>query len=222
MLEIEELFYDLPLSSDKWNAYFEIYERYLRRYTERPIHLVEVGVQNGGSLILWSKYFKKSIITGIDADPNCMNLKYDNPNISIVIGNQQSEQFWDKFLTHFPPIDVFIDDGGHVMEQQIVTFEKVFPKLNMGGTYICEDTHTSYHRTHNGGYKRNSSFIEYAKDFVDVLHHDWRDQIDTNTEWERKTKLAEGLTSVHFYDSVVVFEKFGKRNMQRVFPKQFT
>ena len=216
---LEEIFKNVDHSSDKWQPYFEIYERHLNRFSRTPIHLIEVGVQKGGSLEMWGKFFEDVKITGIDIDPVCLDLKYDNPNITIVIGDQGSEEFWNDFLTTTVPIDVFIDDGGHYMNQQITTFEKVFPKLNTGGVYICEDCHTSYMSHNGGGYKRKGSFIEYAKNFIDVLHYKWKEELDT--EWERKTKLVEGLTSVHFYDSVVVFEKFGKKDMHRVQPNKF-
>ena len=44
-----------------------------------------------------------------------------------------------------------IDDGGHTMEQQIVSIETLFPLLADGGVYLVEDTHTSYWDSHGGG-----------------------------------------------------------------------
>lgn len=79
--------------------------------------------------------------------------------------------------------------------------------------------HSSYARFNGGGLDVKSSFINYAKGYIDVLHYDWKEE--TSSELEHKKAIGEGLTSVHFYDSIVVFEKFGKRKMQRVFPKQF-
>lgn len=218
--KLEQIFKESKLSSDKWQPYFDVYERHLERFVRTPIHLVEVGVQKGGSLEMWGKYFNQAKITGIDIDPECSQLQYDNPNIQVAIGDQGSQSFWDGFLSASSPIDVFIDDGGHYMDQQILTFEAVFPKLNMNGIYICEDCHTSYMSHNGGGYKVKTSFIEYAKSLVDVMHYDWKQEYDT--EWERRTKLAKGLTSVHFYDSIVVFEKFGKKDMHRVHPEKFS
>ena len=43
--------------SDKWEAYFPVYERWLALYRQQPIRLLEVGVQNGGSLAVWGQYF---------------------------------------------------------------------------------------------------------------------------------------------------------------------
>lgn len=219
-MRLEEVFYTSKHSSDKWQPYFEIYERHLNRFKvkEDSFNLVEVGVQKGGSLEMWSNYFgNKANITGIDIDPECANLKYEQDNIKVVIGDQSSGEFWDEFLKGHNNIHVFIDDGGHYMDQQITTFEKVFPTMPVGSIYICEDTHTSYMAGNGGGLERPSTFIEYAKGYVDVLHYNWKEQM--TTKLEHKNDIGKDLTSVHFYDSVVVFEKLGKREMTRVFPK---
>lgn len=205
--------------SDKWDSYFEVYEKHLAKFVMigRPITLVEVGVQKGGSLDMWGKYFlPKSRIIGIDIDPACAQLKYDNPNIEVVIGDQSDPSFWDSFLNG-KNIDVFIDDGGHFMDQQILTFEKVFPVLNTGGVYICEDTHTSYMQYNGGGLHRKDSWIEYSKYFIDTLHKNWYSDSDPNQD-EINVK-ADGLSAVSYYDSMVVIEKDGNRRLNRVFPK---
>ena len=203
--------------SDKWEPYFDVYQRHLHHLVGRPINLVEVGVQRGGSLDMWSLYFGEfANITGIDVDPECAKLTYDKPNVKVVIGDQGDAKFWDDFLATNSNIDVFIDDGGHYMDQQILTFEKIFPVLPVGGVFICEDCHTSYMSHNGGGLNRKGSFIEYAKQYIDVIHWDWKENY--TTELDRLHKIGKDLTSVHFYDSVVVFEKFGKKDMKRVEP----
>ncbi len=217
-MELQELFYKADHSSDKWEPYFEVYQRHLTRYKDKPITLVEVGVQRGGSLDMWAQFLHPdSKIIGIDVDPECANLEYKYPNVKVLIGDQVDPAFWDEFLKD-NSVDVFIDDGGHTMVQQITTFEKVFPKLNMGGTFICEDTHTSYWPHCGGKLFSKDSFIEYSKRYVDILHFDWKQE--TVADLEIKNKIASnGLSGLFFYDSMVVFEKFGKRNMYRVFAK---
>ena len=218
---LQRFFENVNHSSDKWEPYFEIYERHLRKFRGQPVNLVEVGVQKGGSLEMWSDYFGGgATITGIDVDPECANLKYDAKNINVLIGDQGSPEFWDSFLSQYQtPIDIFIDDGGHYMDQQILTFEKVFPRMPVGSIYICEDVHTSYMPHNGGGYGVKSSFINYAKGYVDVIHSNWINEFDT--ELDRKKKIGKDLTGVFFYDSVVVFEKSGKKEMTRVFPTKF-
>lgn len=221
-MKLRKTFDEVTHSSDKWENYFGVYERFLPDSVREQITLVEVGVQNGGSLEMWSKHFKymaKSII-GIDVDPECAKLKYDDPIIEVVIGDQSKPEFWDDFLVKHPKIDVFIDDGGHFCDAQILTFEKVFPKMPIGGIYICEDVHSSYMPYNGGGLRYKNSFIEYAKSYIDIIHQGWWNELDTDLE--RKKVIGKDLTSVHFYDSICIFEKFGKQEMKRVFPKQFS
>lgn len=217
MNDLRNFFDNAKHSSDKWEPYFHVYERHLNGLRDKEINLIEVGVQKGGSLDMWAGYFPNAQkITGIDIDNECLNLKYDDERINVVIGDQGNAAFWDAFLATNPKIDVFIDDGGHFMDQQKLTFEKVFPALSVGGIFICEDCHTSYMSYNGGGLENKNSFIEYAKSYIDVMHWNWKETY--NTELERKWKIAKSLTSIHFYDSIVVFEKLGEMEMKRVTP----
>jgi len=230
-MKLKDLFNSSPKSTDKWSRYFDVYQRYLEKYEGKNITFIEVGVQNGGSMEMWSKFFgPESKLYGIDIDLNCANLQYDNPNINIIIGDQESKEFWNKTLPSIGPIDVFIDDGGHTMGQQIVTFEKVWSQIKKNGVYICEDTHTSYFQNFNSSYKSPNSFIEYAKDFADILHlkntdqysflinQDISDVIKTNEKLAKK-EFAHDLSSIHFYDSMVVIEKDEIVPMERIVHK---
>lgn len=237
MSHLQEIFSDLQLHSDKWEPYFDIYTRYLTeklfdlREKQEKLVFVEVGVQKGGSLQMWSEYLAWNWsglygqqydyqIYGIDINPECEKLEYADKNVHVVIGNQENPLFWDDFLKKVPKIDFFIDDGGHFMNQQILTFEKVFPHINEGGLYICEDCHTSYEFYNGGGLGYKGSFIEYAKSYIDVIHKNWWNELDT--EMERRKLIGKDLTSVSFYDSIVVFEKDPKKEMKRVFPKKYS
>lgn len=233
--DLIEIFEDLHISSDKWMPYFDIYENHIvhtmyNHPIEQPLVLVEVGVQKGGSLQMWHEYLTNNHdpsyttagikIIGIDIDPECAKLKYVTSNIEVIVGDQSDPVFWDEFLKKVPKIDIFIDDGGHYMQQQILTFEKVFPHIQNNGVYICEDCHTSYMSGNGGGLGRRGTFIEYAKSYVDVLHYNWKEEM--TSDLEHKNKIGQGLSGLFFYDSVVVFEKHEKKEMKRVFPKLFT
>lgn len=227
-MKLKDLFYLSPKSTDKWSRYFGVYQRYLEKYEGKNITFIEVGVQNGGSMEMWSKFFgPESKLYGIDIDPKCAELKYDNPNVNIIIGDQESKEFWDTILPSIGPIDVFIDDGGHFIPQQIVTFEKVWNKIKKNGVYICEDTHTSYFQRFNSSYKSPNSFIEYAKDFADILHLKKTDQYNSligenisnviqSNENLVKKEFAHDLSSIHFYDSMIVIEKDEIVPMERI------
>lgn len=59
----------------------------------------------------------------------------------MVIGDQASGEFWDRFVAEVPRLDVLIDDGGHTPEMQHATMERALPLLAPGGVYIIEDIH---------------------------------------------------------------------------------
>ena len=127
------------------------------------------GYQQGGSLQMWKDYFGKDAkIYGIDINPQCKEL--EEPNIKILIGSQSDRNFLKEVRRQIPPIDILIDDGGHTMVQQIVSFEELFDYVKEDGVYLCEDLHTSYWIEYSGGHKRRGTFIEYSKNFIDYLN----------------------------------------------------
>jgi hypothetical protein len=150
---------------------------------------------------MWREYFgKNAIFYGIDIDPRCKN--FEEEGFKVFIGSQRDVNFLNSVISQIPQIDIILDDGGHTMRQQIVSFETLFTHLKNGGIYMVEDTHTSYYHTHGGGHKRMGTFIEYAKRFADVVHgfHITQDNIFIS-------RYKEIVSSVHFYDSIVVIEK---------------
>ncbi len=186
----------------KWVDYFEVYHRAFARYRGRPITFVEIGVQNGGSTHMWRRYFgAQAKIIGIDVDPSCKALEKDG--FEIWIGDQADPNFWDEFCAKHPAADVILDDGGHTMQQQIVTFEALFPILRHGGTYLCEDTHTSYFPAHGGGMGRPGTFLEHVKGLIDEMHA-WYHAPLSELKY---SDIANQLYSIGIFDSIVVLEK---------------
>ena len=76
---------------------------------------------------------------------------------------------------------------------------------------MCEDTHTSYWPEFSGGgLKKSTSFTEYAKTVSDMVNVEYFKGLDRHPDNMMLADFYHGLTSTHFYDSVVVFEKNGK------------
>jgi hypothetical protein len=203
MQTIREIFYNHEGNLiDKWDHYFEIYEQYFEKYRGQQINLLEIGVSQGGSIELWKKYFGDQLnIYSVDINPQCEIFK--SLTTKLYIGSQEDEGFLSFLQNDLPEFDIIIDDGGHTMRQQILTFEYLFLKLKEGGIYLVEDTHTSYWYNYGGGLKKKSSFIEYSKKIIDSLYSGHL--INTNgIVDDEKTKH---VTSISFHDSIVVFEK---------------
>lgn len=51
----------------------------------------------------------------------------------------QYEALKTAFKEKYPCVDILLDDGGHTMNQQITTFREMFPHIQDGGLYMCED-----------------------------------------------------------------------------------
>jgi len=183
----------------KWKHYFEIYDRHLHHLRDKKINFLEIGIAHGGSIQMWDHYFKGNAqLYAIDINPECK--KFESKNVKIFIGSQEDENFLREVKRNIPKVDVLIDDGGHTMKQQIVTFENLFDHVTKNGIYICEDLHTSYMELYGGGLQNKASFIEYSKHFIDKLHAWYSEEMQVD-------EFVKSTHSLHFYDSMFVVEK---------------
>ena len=119
---------------DKWRHYFHIYDRHFDRWRGKSPRVLEIGVDHGGSLQLWKHYFGDGArIVGLDIDPGCA--MYAESQIEIHIGNQADV----TLLKSLGQFDVVIDDGSHQLQDQLASFEALWPKTS--GVYLIEDCH---------------------------------------------------------------------------------
>ncbi len=185
----------------KWMHYFEIYDQWFKKYRGKEVVILEIGVYQGGSLNMWRDYFgEKAMIYALDINPLCK--QFETKNTKIFIGSQEDKEFLNFVKSQIPKINILIDDGGHSMNQQIVSFEELYDHIKDDGLYICEDLHTSYWKNYGGGFKNKNSFIEYSKTLIDRINA-WhaRDKKLKVNDFTRSTY------SLHYYPSVLVIQK---------------
>ena len=199
-------------ASDKLEHYLPIYEAAFSKFTARgqPIRLLEIGVQNGGSLQVWSKYLPQgSTIVGVDIDPACARLPME-ANISIRIGDAADPVALNHMLGD-AAFDVIIDDGSHHSRDVIATFEDCFKRLGPGGVYIIEDLHYSYVASRGGGFRHPDTSIEWLKALVDTLNIDHFESgaaaaLDS-AGLQSMRELGSQIAQIAFFDSVAIVEK---------------
>lgn len=182
----------------KWNHYFDMYERHLEKFVNRDVRICEIGVYSGGSLDMWRHYLGAGCrIYGVDIEPACTC--YDNEFVKIFIGDQADRVFWKKLRETAPPLDVVIDDGGHAVEQQIITLEETLPFLRPGGVYICEDVHgiSNEFAHYVNGIALN---LNTARDFQ---YHEDQDRAISVTA----SSFQSAIRSVSIYPFAVVIER---------------
>lgn len=186
----------------KWFHYFDVYERHFAAFRDKEITFLEIGVFHGGSMQMWKHYFgPKARIIGVDINPACKDFEEDQ--ITIEIGSQEDPAFLRGLAEKYGPFDIILDDGGHTMNQQLVSFDVLYPHVKRDGLYVCEDLHTSYWNGWGGGFRQPWTFIEFSKRLIDDLHA-WHSHDPESFQVTPFTQSAFGL---HFYDSILVIEK---------------
>jgi hypothetical protein len=181
----------------KWKHYFPAYEQHFGRFVYRPIVFWEIGCGKGGSLQMWKRYFgPHAQIIGLDIRPQCGEFEEDQ--IAVRIGDQSKTTFLDQVLDEFGVPDAILDDGSHRMDHVTATFRHLYPKLDRNGVYMVEDMHTAYWEKFGGGLRREGTFMELCKHLIDELN---------GVHAGIATEFTNSTLSMHFYDSIVAFER---------------
>lgn len=160
--------------SDRWRSYLDNYDRLFSSYREKPVRILEIGVQNGGSLDLWLHYFPNAkIIVGCDIDPSCAALEYDDPRIRVVVGDASAAGTAARIHEISDHFDITIDDGSHMARDVIRSFAVYFPRLTEGGLYVVEDLHCSYMHGYEGGLQAPYSSMSFFKRLADLVNREF-------------------------------------------------
>ncbi|MEL6420182.1 MAG: class I SAM-dependent methyltransferase [Pseudomonadota bacterium] len=198
---IEQLFWSTQGAAvDKWHQYLPVYDRHFAPYLGRAPRFLEIGVQNGGSLALWRRFFgPEATIFGIDINPDCAQL--DGKDGSVRIGSQADPGFLRDVIDEMGGVDIVLDDGSHMMTHVNASFRVLFPLLADQGIYMVEDMQCAYWSAFGGAKRRRETFVRTAMSLVDDMHH-WYSQVPID-----HPGLAENVSGVHFYDAILVIDK---------------
>ena len=124
------------------NCYYELYSvlNYL------PESVFEIGVSEGGSLVLWSELFNCTV-AGVDHD--IWNLSHEfigyatSHDVTVIHADLHQLDIIESSLSRLfgdsGPIDLIIDDGTHTIEPISFNFKSHYGKLSNRGLYVIED-----------------------------------------------------------------------------------
>lgn len=204
--------------SDKWSLYIDEYARIFEGLRLLPIKMLEIGIQNGGSLEIWLKYFPNAVcIIGSDIDLACSKLAYSDSRIHVIIGDANSHEVAEKIFSLSQSFHIVIDDGSHKSGDIVRSFAHYFCSVMDGGLYVAEDLHCSYWSSHKGGLFDKLSSVSFFKALADIVSHEhWGLKI-TRAELVKEFSKAYGaeidenvLASVHsveFVNSMCIVRK---------------
>lgn len=125
--------------------YLRNYEEHFRGLVDKDVRLLELGVLNGGSLLLWRDYFERGTVVGLDLNP--VQVEDPTGRIRVYTGGQDDTALLDRIARECAPegFDVIIDDCAHVGTLARASFWHLFERhLKPGGLYVIEDWGTGY------------------------------------------------------------------------------
>lgn len=206
------------------------YQRFYPTFLEPYRHLsgyamLEIGVEKAKSIAIWLEYFPKAFIYGIDKQLYEDTSIKSNERYVFLQADQSNPQDLERIATRMSsmqqPIFFINDDGSHIPEHQLSSFDYLFfHALMPGGVYIIEDIETSYWGRNqiygyptNYGYRHPKSIVEIFKHLVDDVNHEFlteysRQRQDNQLQNIRISKQTrDAISSITFGHNCIIIVK---------------
>ena len=117
--------------------YFTIYDPFFKPFKDKEIGIFEVGTNMGDSVSLWDDYFThpQTKIRSIDIlnKPESHRDYSDRVRLDIIDINDLTDSYFNF------PVDIAIDDGSHLLSDQMAFVKLLYPIVREGGMLIIED-----------------------------------------------------------------------------------
>lgn len=120
----------------KIHTYLETYDRLFEPF-RNGCTFMEIGLAMGDSLKLWDRYFENSVIVGVDISIVFeLPTKYKN-EVHVIQADATKPEFLEKIKDY--EFSIVVDDGGHMEDQQVATFNLLKPFMKKNSIYLVED-----------------------------------------------------------------------------------
>jgi len=211
--------------SDKWESYLGFYDELFKNQRDDRVSILEIGIQNGGSLETYAEYFQNAeILIGCDINIDCKKLKFSSDKIKVIVGDANLETTQNDISKIKNLFDFIIDDGSHISNDILNSFIRYFPMVNPGGIYVIEDTCTLYSKKFGGGLLNELSAYNFFKKLIDIINFQrWGNsiQIDAylSTFFPKKVPhfIVEGwIDSIEFRNSIIMIKKAKKPGHDKI------
>lgn len=197
------------------HQYHKVYPAYIEKFYNYTGGIIEIGLQPDtqyASLNMWIELFPYMHIYGMDREaPDKSENRYTIFNCDQSDANQLDTCI--EKIKH--PIYFINDDGSHVPEHQLLTFNKLFPLLKVGGVYIIEDIETSYWtKGHIYGYDtrygkgHSKSIIEIFKNAIDGVN------VEFSQSYKGKVQHQKEIGSITFAENCIIITKREFKNRE--------
>jgi hypothetical protein len=110
------------------------WERFLAPLRDQRCDLLQIGVGDGASLRTWREWFPAARLVGLD--PRRLVLDPPIAGCTIAQGNPTDPGALQPLLRDYR-FRLIVDDGSHHPDDQVQTFQLLFPWLEPDSVYIC-------------------------------------------------------------------------------------
>lgn len=143
--------YDTDKSAFRYNVtnvrhchpYTLFYDSIFKGKKNETLHIAELGILYGSSLLMWQEYFPKSYLYGFEFDENLLSHfknEFNNERITLEsMDVTQISSIQNAYKKVNMVYDLIIDDTTHQFEDQIRIIENSIDYLKPGGMLIIED-----------------------------------------------------------------------------------
>lgn len=135
----------------KTNAFLQFYRAQQQR---QPKNILEIGMFEGGSMVLFDKLYNPDKLVGVDIRQEPIealeNYRKGREHIVPLYATSQNDpELPDLLRKEFPEgIDFIVDDASHMYDLTRETFHLCFPLLKPKGLYVIEDWSWSHKPPH--------------------------------------------------------------------------
>lgn len=128
---------------DTFHSYVEVYEDLLSPLIMQTAVVAEIGIQYGGSMLLWQDYLPRArfiYLDNKDAIHDKIRQHLDTNRAYLIFEDAYTKETAAKVKKLAPNgINFIIDDGPHSLESQCAFIHLYAPLLADGGVAIIED-----------------------------------------------------------------------------------
>jgi hypothetical protein len=201
-------------------GYADHYWQIMEPWLDKPVALLELGVNRGGSFLLWQDLLPVATVVGLDLQIPDLGARQARPGAAaLYAGNQTDGRLLQRITREQAPVgwDIVIDDCAHERLPAEMSFHALFKHVKAGGYYCVEDWGTGYWSQgdgrdydwgFSGGAGHEAGMVGWVKTFVDEVG------IADITAMNRDAGLRNPMrtsdfASVTYYHGLVVIKKKG-------------
>ena len=120
------------------HGYAKIYEKYLQKFKEKKLNIIELGSFYGNASAALFFFFKNSQIYSADINPD-MYIYSSKRLENFFTDTSSRSSIENDILKKNIKFDIIIEDASHMLKDQIISLFILFKILKPGGYFIIEE-----------------------------------------------------------------------------------